>query len=203
MQAALNGEWKETYAKQVSLPKAKPSEYEVYLEWLYTNHFSVLDKSSDRGMTLVRLYLLGDHLGDDRFTNAVIDTIVREISSANPAISFSRADLSTVWRNTTPNSMLRKVLSDLIVHDIGTSTHQPLFYQKGSWSLEVSAQILTQMVESKQVTASMYAQIFAQMQNDGIFKKALSASAEHPSVKKDKCEYHKHEDGDSGCIADQ
>lgn len=90
MQAALSGEWKEAYAKQVSPPKAKPSEYELYLKWVYTNQIDVLDKSSDRGMTLVRLFLLGDYLGDDHFTNAVIDTLVQEIDYSNPAISFSK-----------------------------------------------------------------------------------------------------------------
>ena len=203
MHTALSGKWQEASTRHVSLPEASPSEFEVYLEWLYTNHIDILDKSSNRGMTLVRLYLLGDYLGDDRFMNAIIDALVQESLPTSPAMSFSAADVDTVWQKTLPDSKLRKALTDLIVHEIGSSTHHRLFRHKGTWPTEISAEILTRMIGSKQMTATMYAQIFAQMQDGGGLKKALESSGEHPNARKDKCEYHRHDEGNPRCTADQ
>ena len=127
MQTTFGGEWKESQEKSVSLPETKVADFEVYLEWLYTGQIVTLDDLLNLGTTLIRIYVLGDFLIDDRFSNAVMDTLILECHRAHPWLRFSPADIDFAWEKTMPASRLRKVLVELIICDLGEDWNAPFF----------------------------------------------------------------------------
>lgn len=183
IQTTLNGEWKESGDKRVLLPETKVSEYEAYMEWLYAI-----------GKTLVRLYLLGDFLGDDRFDNAVIDTLISGCQAVSPW-RFAPADLDFVWERTLPGSTLRKFLVELIVRFVSSDWAAPYFHKLGSCSKYVTADIFARMSESSEVAD----EILWPLGDNGKIRKAMKAAVEHPKDNKDKCAYHRHNEGYPRC----
>lgn len=84
MQTTFSGERRESREKSVSLPETKVADFEVYLEWLYKGQVVTLDHMSYLGATLIRLYVLGDFLVDDRFCNAVILSTLSSVTLEPP-----------------------------------------------------------------------------------------------------------------------
>ena len=196
MQTTLGGDWKESHEKRVSLLEVEVSDFEVYLEWLYTGHAVTLDALYNLGTTLVRLYLLGDFLIDDRFCNAVIDTLIRDSRAHYPWTIFLSEDIDYVRRKTVPGSRLRKVLVDLIIRDLSGDSHTLRFSNKGAWSHEVTAEVLARMVESKQVAS----QSFDAVKGPSNVQQAMGSAVEHPKDNKNKCaDYHRHGEGYPKC----
>lgn len=166
MQTALSGDREDFREKRVSLPKARVSDFEVYLEWLYTGHAVIGDWSRDRGSALLRLYLLGDFLVDDRFCNTVMDIIIRESEPKYPLLEFCSKRINSMWSETNPASKIRRVLVDLIIRDLSGDSASPWFYGRGFWSHEVTAEVFARMVESKDVALGMFAALRARSRWD-------------------------------------
>ena len=196
MQTALGGDWKESHEKRVSLPKARASDFEVYLEWLYTGHVVLLDMSLSRGYALVQLYLTGEFLVDDRFCNAVMGVIIRECSIYPRMLDFCPKHINSIWSETTPGSRIRRVLVDFIIRDLSGDGFLPLFRRKDAWSHEVTADVFARMAESKEVALG----VFAALKGPSDVQQSVRSAVKHPKDNKNKCaDYHKHGEGYPRC----
>ena len=194
MQTALGGDWKESHEKRVSLPKVRVSDFEAYLQWLYTGHVVLLDRPYDSGFALLRLYLLGDFLVDDRFCNAVMDFIIRE--SGTLLLAFLSEEIDYVWNQTTPGSRMRRVLVDLIIRDLSGDTASTYFCNRGAWNSEVTAEVFARMAEFKDVALGM----FAALEGPSNVQQSVKSAVKHPRDNENKCaDYHKHSEGYPRC----
>jgi hypothetical protein len=120
MQTTRSGEGRESREKRVYLPETHVSDFEVYLEWLYTGHVTMLHTWIVQSFQLIPLWLLGESLGDDQFCNAIIDIIVHPPpGEARIDLLYFWLDINQAWSKTRPGFMLRKILVELIVCDIG------------------------------------------------------------------------------------
>jgi hypothetical protein len=195
MQTTFDGDWRESHEKRVSLPEIKVCDFEVYLEWLYTSHVVTLDDMYRLGATLVRLYLLGDLLIDERFCNVVIDTLIHHAQVAYPFLVFDPADLDAVWDKTMPGSGLRNVLVDLIIRNLCQRV-SPVFRARGSWCHGVIDDVLARMAETKQVAIEM----FAALESHTSVRRVARFAVEHPKDNRNKCaDYHKHGEDYPAC----
>jgi hypothetical protein len=194
MQTTFSGEWRESHERSVSLPETKLVDFEVYLEWLYTGHVVTLDNMRDLGPTLLRLYLLGDFLIDDRFCNTVIDALIGDSQAADPWLLFDSATIDSLWNKTMPGSEMRKVLVDLILRDLSGDEFSPCFTDRGNWCHDVTAEVLTRMSATKQLAVEMFAVLKAPARSK--VKQATRSAVGHPKDNKNKCtDYHKHGEG--------
>lgn len=196
MQTTFSGEWRESHERSVSLPETKVADFEVYLEWLYTGQIVTLDDRRHLGATLIRLYMLGDFLHDDRFSNAVMDALISESNCGCPWLRFSPADIDSVWNKTMPGCRMRKVLVDLIIRDLGGDITSPCFGEKGTWRHEVTVEVFARMLETKQVAVAMFTSLGEQVK----VQQAIRSAVGHPEDSKNKCtDYHKHGEGYPAC----
>jgi len=186
MQSTLSGDSRESRDKRVSLPEARVSDFEVYLEWLYTSEVVVIGEFDSRGIIFVRLYLLGQDLEDDRFCNAVIDTLLDEHRPGNSEIMiFSPQAIQWIWNRTLPGSILRKILIDFVILDMGGAVHVPRFMPDHTWPREASVEVLARLGEHKEVAGALLSMDLE------MIRKAIKATIQHPRTQ-NKCDYHKH-----------
>lgn len=196
MQRMFSRNWRESRDGRVSLPETKVADFEVYLEWLYTGYVVTLDELWSLGPTLLRLYLLGDFLIDDRFCNAVIDALIGDSQAVSPWLVFYPTDIDSVWNKTMPGSRMRKVLVDLIIRDLSRDIASPSFKNKGTWCHEVTVDILARMAETKQAAV----ELFAVFEDQAKVRQAMRSAVGHPKNNKNKCaDYHKHGEGYPAC----
>lgn len=186
------------------MPETKPIDFELYLLWLYSVQPSarytdpdleilvqkVYDDTestahwqSAMATAMVRLYILGDYLGDDSFCNAIVDTLIQVPLKTYNMLVFDNATVDLAWNKTLPGSTLRKVLVDLIICDIGDVGVgiAPIFEDRGSWSKDVSIEV------------------FARMDGNKELQKAMESAVTNPAKGTDRCAYHRHEDGAADC----
>jgi len=145
--AALSRDWKEARERRVQLQESTVADFQLYLQCLYTDRMVTL-RHYDSGissMTLIRLYVLGDFLGDDRFCKNVTDALVENSVLMNTGIVFSTAVVDFAWEKTASGSVLRRVLLALIMCNLGSVPFAPGFEDMGTWSKEVSADVFRYM----------------------------------------------------------
>lgn len=95
-----------------------------------------------------------------------------------------------------PGSRLRKVLVDLIVHDVSGDSLSPSFRGTGRWCHEVTAEVFARMAESKQLAIKMFAALEGHVKACEFAKSAVC----HPKDSEEKCtDYHKHGEGYPRC----
>lgn len=166
------------------------------MEWLYTGHVVTLEDIESLCPILIRLYVLGDFLCDDRFSNAVMDALILESQSWYPWLEFSAADVDFAWEKTIPGSRLRKVLVELIIRYMSRDVHSPFFDGMGTWCQEVTARVFARMAESKQIVVEM----LARERNSDRLNQVLQFTVENPNDSKNRCaDYHKHDEGYPRC----
>lgn len=176
-QAALKRDWKEAREKRVPLPETIAEDFQMYLGWLYTIHMATLDYHLRvSSTTLVRLYILGDYLGDDRFCNNVIDTLVKNCSWTDTGMTFTSSDIDLAWDKTASGSTLQRVLVDFILCDLESDVFAPKIEDKGAWSKEVSTEVFRRLAE--------YACVHT----------TVSMARVSLSDNQDVCEYHRHDE---------
>lgn len=119
--AALKNDWKEAREKRIDLPGTKVVDFQIYLQWLYTGRIAELNyaESPANSATLIRLCILGDYLGDSRFSNAVIDTLIENSSYVVSGMVFESSTVDLAWEKTSPGSPLRGLRVSFIIGDIG------------------------------------------------------------------------------------
>jgi hypothetical protein len=195
-QKTSSGDWNESHEGRTSLPETKLADFEVYLEWLYTGHVVTLDGYRSLGPTLIRLYVFGDFLSDDRFSNAVIEALILKSHRGYPWLTFSLADIDFGWDKTMPGCRLRKLLVDFVIRDLSADITSPCFMDKSSWCSEVTAEVFARMANSKQIAVEM----FARDRNPKRMDLAIQSAVEHLKDNKNKCaDYHKHGEGHPAC----
>lgn len=71
--AALSHDWREAHDKRISLPDCEPEIFEGYSQWVYTSEISFSTEPHLQTLELVRLWILGDFLRDQRFCETVVN----------------------------------------------------------------------------------------------------------------------------------
>ena len=172
--AALNRDWKEARERRVQLQESTVADFQLYLQCLYTDRMVALNHydSGNSSMTLTRLYVLGDFLGDDRFCKNVIDALIGNSVLMNTGIVFSSAAVDFAWEKTASGSSLRKVLLELIMCNLGSVSFAPVFYGMGAWSKEVSVDVFRYMTEYPCVQAAVDAAVESLRQDPDVHGKS-------------------------------
>lgn len=73
---ALNGDWKESQSKCVSVPADKPGTFKEFLKWLYGQPLFTGDDEPQSHYSVVELWILGDKIQSPGLQNAAIDAFV-------------------------------------------------------------------------------------------------------------------------------
>jgi hypothetical protein len=160
------------------------ADSQLYLQCLYTDRMVTLNHydSGISSMTPIRLYVLGDYLGDDRFCNHIIDALIGHSVFMNTGMVFSSAAVDLAWEKTTSGSTLRRVLLELIVCDLDSVPFASVFEDKGTWAKEVLIDIFNHMAGYPEVQV------------------AINAAMESLSENSVDCgEYHRHGEDDPKC----
>lgn len=145
--AALSRDWKEARERRVQLQETTVADFQLYLQYLYTGRMIILHHYDFRisGVTLVRLYVLGDYLGDNRLCNSIIDAVIAHPVLRKDGVVFSSAAVDLAWEKTTSGSILRKVLLELIMCNLSSVPFPSFFEDMGAWSKEVSVDVFRHM----------------------------------------------------------
>jgi hypothetical protein len=69
--AALSHDWQEAREKKVSLPDCEPAIFECYSQWVYTAEISFSSEPRNQPLELIKLWVLGDFLGNTMFCACV------------------------------------------------------------------------------------------------------------------------------------
>lgn len=176
IRAALAGDWKEAREKLIPLPEARVADFQIYTEWMYTGRIAnrAYDGSSDNSVTLVRLYILGEYLGDTRFSNTIMDNLLQISCSPQSPMVFGSDTVGMAWEHTLPGSPLRMALAQLIICHVCDCHYSAHFNDVGTWSKEVSAEVFKQI---------------------GTHARTSS----YPLPYEGKCAFHKHDEEDPNC----
>lgn len=132
--SALMGVWKESETKAVTLPEQEPALFGAYLVSIYNSNIGLLDfisrnaddlvgddeddfngrfKPAQKALhALIKLYIMGDFLGDVKFKDHIIKGIVEGINSDTLSIKDAAARL--VFEGTSPDCGLQKLFADII-----------------------------------------------------------------------------------------
>lgn len=125
-QAACRNEWKEASSRVVKLPDVEPEIFSLYLFWVHRGKLAVRNGRHPRNeesvddacavqLSLVKLWILADRLGDIELRNAVIDEMVntaRHEYVCAPTL-FSPEITVLIWSATTARRSLHTLLIDL------------------------------------------------------------------------------------------
>lgn len=115
--AACSESWLEGQTKVVTLRERAPVDFQAYVVWLHTHTVAVqpdpaamtseLRKKWAQNVLLIRLYLLGEFIGDLQLRNHVMKSLL-ELKATFPAPDFIRH----IWDHTIPKNPLRRMLVD-------------------------------------------------------------------------------------------
>ena len=82
--AAMSHDWKEAQEKHISLPDCEPEIFEGYLQWIYMHKVAYYTELPEQPLELVKLWILGDFLGDQHFCDAVVRALFSHQIVAGP-----------------------------------------------------------------------------------------------------------------------
>lgn len=87
----MSGSWKESEEQTLNLPEDDPNIFALYSHWLYVGQIPVIVQSGTKEeiandnykeyYDLVKAYVLGDKLLDDRFRNSTIQAIIKKATT--------------------------------------------------------------------------------------------------------------------------
>ncbi|KAF2867652.1 hypothetical protein BDV95DRAFT_171828 [Massariosphaeria phaeospora] len=120
-EAALSNPATTAHPILIKLPKCSPTDFHVYVQWLYTGRVHVVltspitsDKDTDEYCLLIRGYLLGEYLQDTHYRDTLMDALVQLVSG--PIKSFlARTEFGRIYQETKIESPLRRLLVDVAV----------------------------------------------------------------------------------------
>jgi hypothetical protein len=85
----------------VLLPHCEPDIMQGYLQWVYPSEICFRTELPAQPCELVKLWTLGDFLGDDHFCHAVMNVLIRHERLAGPDA------ITHLYNHTSPGSVLR------------------------------------------------------------------------------------------------
>lgn len=135
---------------RLTLHGEKSEDFHVYVHWLYHGEIITNDAIGENsyGTTLVRLYLMGDYIEDEQFTDTIYDIIYR--SSQDISMKFESAAIRLTWKRTWAGCELRwTLLYDMLATSLGIAD-SPTFLNPLGWPTEVSIGSLMQALENRQ-----------------------------------------------------
>lgn len=113
--AACRKSWPEGRVKVVRLPEVEPTTFQLYLDWVYSDNIATESNGlPESHKPLVKLYLLGNYLGDMQCRNETMKVPCAHHQDLGSLVP-SEKSAHLVWENTTPGSLLRKWLVDIYV----------------------------------------------------------------------------------------
>ncbi|KAK4893404.1 hypothetical protein LTR27_008300 [Elasticomyces elasticus] len=133
--AACQREWAEGQKKTVELPEIRPETFDIYTTWAYFGKIDIevlglIEEHPDKlftheskeerqiwidsTMSLIRLHVASDYLGDKELKRRTIDGLISVIG-ARRTLHMLRDVLSYIWNSTPPKAGLRKFLLDYVV----------------------------------------------------------------------------------------
>ncbi|KAF2452023.1 hypothetical protein P171DRAFT_479036 [Karstenula rhodostoma CBS 690.94] len=128
----------------ISLPDARPEDFNVYVQWLYTGRLHTKTIHFDHGVEWVMLtnvYLLGHKLADVDFQDRVMDSMLDWLKDAGHNIDC----LAVVFDNVTQifnetkisgkNNPLRRLVSDIVSAKLSNTTIQSMALDRQSEQL--------------------------------------------------------------------
>lgn len=105
--AALTHDWKKAHEKRILLPDCELETFEGYLQWVYTSEIIFCSAPRKQPLELIKLWTLGDFLGDKTFYNYVsIALAVHEKFTCPDAIEH-------LYNHTSHDSLLRWSVLDI------------------------------------------------------------------------------------------
>lgn len=186
LQAALKNDsrWKEAQEKRVALPEAKPVDFEVYLERVYSSQLAPREAETpeELGTMLVRLYILGDFLDDARFCNRVMDVFSpgADLHAIWGFWVLGDIAFSLAWAKTSVGSPLRTALLRNITHNIVHREGQFQTLLKSSFPRELLLDLFQHLESKHRLTH--------------ILRPSTKLSAAIPG-----CAYHRHDEENPKC----
>lgn len=132
----------------VRLPEIHASyKFQTYMDWTYTNELAYEEAVSTQNgcfvvRSLVELYLLGDVLKDVKLRNKVLRSLSMQIRQLNLSLSPEQCDFA--WKNTAPNSPLRKVIVD---HFVTLTSPEVLRKYSAEWPADLALQIALMLMD--------------------------------------------------------
>ncbi|KAJ5507469.1 hypothetical protein N7527_009612 [Penicillium freii] len=121
---AMSGSWKGSEVQTLNLPEDDPNIFALYSHWLYVGQIPVIVQSGTKEeiandnfkeyYTLVKAYVLGDKLLDDKFRNSTIQAIIEKATTpcANGQRHYPGADVIIY---ATECAKIRNLLVDIYV----------------------------------------------------------------------------------------
>lgn len=73
--AASSHDWKEAQEKRIPLPDCEPEIFGSYMQWVYTEEVLYYNELPKQPLELVKLWILGDFLGDQNFCDAAVGAL--------------------------------------------------------------------------------------------------------------------------------
>lgn len=102
------------------MPEVEPKVFRAYIAWVYSNDIDVAraeptksQESNDQEL-LMKLYLLGDFVGDRKLCKEMIRLYVT-LANVWKLHFWHFETLAKVWASTMPSSPLRKVVADRMI----------------------------------------------------------------------------------------
>lgn len=138
--AAFSGRFKESKEHRISLPDDEPTDFEVYVHFVYTGSLSG-GKDNDHEIPwdhLCKLWILGDKYLAPALCNNVTNTMLAKYDFDNTIPADS---LDFVFENTMSKAPLRKLILDLLVYK-GASSLVTYHLHAKDHSRDVRAAIL-------------------------------------------------------------
>lgn len=119
---ALSNDWKEAQEKRISLPDCEIEIFEDYLQWIYTGEVAYYSELPKQALELVKLWILGDFLGDQNFCNAVGGGLFSQpIAAGSDAINYLydhtsqdsplRSHMFSIWASRTSIAFVARLFA--------------------------------------------------------------------------------------------
>jgi hypothetical protein len=105
--AALNGDSQQAREKRVSTPSCEPNTFEAYLQYLFGGHITYRSALAAQPCELIKMWILGEFLGDNRFCQVTLDELYHHGEKAGPDA------IDHLYGHTPPESHLRSYIIHL------------------------------------------------------------------------------------------
>jgi hypothetical protein len=150
-ETACNGRWETKRANTVQLDEMDPVIFGIFVTWMYTGFLKsaipVIDGISDNALldtatrehwdVLAKCFVAADFLQALNFQNAICDALLQNSKMQSTQLSLGAGtsvhDMGYIWENTRPESVLRSIVLNQVIHISSLS---------GTWWNELSHEFL-------------------------------------------------------------